>query len=152
MFIGRLTRMFGVILIILSLLFIGCSRGVDVVPSGEAELVRYSHSDTCVSAPTHGPAEVEIIVDGLEISVLHKNAVLNCCLDSIIVEFTQEGTLLKLSEMEAVSNPCYCLCPFEVRATIRVPGPGTYVIEIWTENTKVWRGEVEIGGELTRGD
>ncbi len=138
--------LFGITLIVPCLLSLGCSLRTGAVPGGEAQLIHYSHSDTCVGSLTLDPAEVEVVVDGFEITVIHKDAALNCCLDSILVEFTQEDTVLRLRETEAVSNPCYCVCPFEVRATIEVSAPGNYIIEIWTEDAMVWRGVVAIQG------
>ena len=144
---GRVRALFGAALVIPCLFSLGCSHRTGGVPVGEAQLIRYSHSDTCVGSLSSDSAEVEIIVDGREITVVHKNALLNCCLDSILVDFTQQNSLLRLTEMEVVPRPCDCLCPFEVRATIEVSLPGTYIIEIWTGDVMVWRGVVEVGGE-----
>jgi len=152
-------RAFVAPLIVLSLFALGlwsCEEsGINGVPPEDAHLIGYSTSDTCmgnsISAPPEaddwdGPTVVEITVDGLLITVFHKNAYLNCCLDEIAVEFSQQGRLLVLEECEVAPNPCYCYCPFEVEATIEVRTAGIYTLEIWTEGRLVWRGYIEVEG------
>ena len=141
----------GAVLIALPGLFAGCGTDVELLPAGQARLIEYSHSEECVArdAPLGldpGDADVEVKVDGLEVTVTHKNAFLNCCLDSIMVSFDQEYRLLKLEEQEALTIPCDCICPFEVVSTIEVSTPGKYTVEVWTEASLVWTGEVRLEG------
>jgi hypothetical protein len=147
----RATSVFGVVLAALAVVSAGCGGDVDLLPVGKARLVDYSHSEECVRPGSPlgldlGGADVEVEVNGLEVVVEHKNAILNCCLDSILVSFEQQGKLLKLVERESVTMPCDCICPFEVVAEIEVSAPGDYLIEVWTEARLVWSGEVEVGG------
>jgi hypothetical protein len=142
----------GAVLIALPGILAGCSEDVELQSAGQARLVQYSHSDECVAQGSpplelaQGEANVEVKVDGLEVTVIHKNAFLNCCLDSIDVDFEQQYRLLKLVEREAVTMPCDCICPFEVVSTIMVSTPGKYTVEVWTEASLVWTGVVEVGG------
>jgi hypothetical protein len=76
--------------------------------------------------------------------VEHKNAVFNCCLDSILVSFQEEERLLVLQESEEVTHACRCLCDYEVSATIEVGAAGTYTLEVWTGDLLVWSGQVEV--------
>lgn len=129
----------------------GCGGDVDRFPVGQARLVDYYHSEECVRPGGSlgldmGDADVEVEIDGLEVTITHKNAFLNCCLDSILVSFAQEDRLLRLVEHEAVTIPCDCICPFEVMAVIEVSVPGKYMIEVWTEAGLVWTRKVEVGG------
>jgi hypothetical protein len=137
---------------VLIILSIRCGKDNTLSSPDQAQLIDYSHG-TCDKTYTESQfhmmsdsADVEIIIDGLQVTVIHKNAVLNCCLDSIVVEFSQEDNLLKLTETEETKNPCLCLCDYEVEAIIEVPAPGTYIIEIWTVKKLVWREEIEIPG------
>ena len=133
-------------LLYIILVVIGLGCGKEKGPVGEARLISYSYSDTCLAKnPPQDTAEVEIIIDGLKITVVHKNAMFNCCPDSIIVEFTQENTLLKLFEKEVLGpEACDCTCPFEVSAIIEVPRNGTYILEIYTEGHLVYRKEISV--------
>ena len=146
-------KIFGVTLIVMSILYFQCGQKSGVTaPDGEAELSEYSHSD-CIGESISGSftnllsdsADVEIIVEGFQITIIHKNATFNCCLDYIQVVLTQQNFFLKLTETEFVTSPCLCTCPFEVTATIDVPSPGTYTIELWAYDELLWSGEVEVG-------
>jgi len=149
----KLSQVSGVILIVISVLYLQCDNKSTVfTPVGEAQLTNCSHSD-CLGESVSGsltdlmsdPAEVEILVKGSEITITHKNAMFNCCLDHIQVVLTQQKFLLKLTETESVTKPCLCTCPFEVQATIKVPTPGIYTLEIWAYDKLIWSGEVEVG-------
>jgi len=139
-------------IVLLSLAFGGCGEDVDLHPVGEARLADYSHSEECagpgrgLSVDWEETAKVEVVVEGLRMTLIHENAMLNCCLDSILVDLNQEGSLLKLVETEVVTTPCDCICPFKVTATIGVSTPGTYTMEVWTAAELVWTGEVEVAG------
>lgn len=118
----------------------------------EAKMTDYSCGDSClarnVNVDEHygedWKADVEVSVDGLRIFVTHKNAIFNCCLETIVVKFRQDGDLLVLKESEVATVPCDCVCPFEIKATIEVPHRGTYVLEIYSGVELVWRQEVVV--------
>ncbi len=114
-------------------------------PYEETQLISYSSSDSCLSHFRQyvDSAEVEIEVDSFDINITHKNAILNCCLDSIEVEFVEAGNTLKLYETE-VNGHCYCDCPYEITAKIGVAEPGVYLIEIFTEDRLVYQKWVEV--------
>jgi hypothetical protein len=147
----RFIKVIGVALAVLSILSVQCSEDQPLSSNkGEAQLVSYSNSD-CLEGVSTTPflamgdsAEVEVTVEGLKITVIHSNAIFNCCIDSIRVEFAQEDSLLKLTEIPLGEDLCDCICPFEVSATIEVPSPGIYIIEIWAEDEFIWRGKVEV--------
>jgi hypothetical protein len=148
----RKLSVFSAICLLLAFWLIQCGEDGTISPPGEAQLVDYSHGECDLElAGSHytlesDSADVEITIDGLEVTVIHRNAILNCCLDSIPITFSQEGNLLKLTETESTSQPCLCLCPYVVEATIMVPSSGTYVIEVYTLTKLVWREEIFIPG------
>ena len=129
------------ILILLGILIIyfNCER------KNETGLIYYSHSD-CKEEIFSGDlvndtADVEIIIEDLLITVIHKNALLNCCPESIVVKFTQEDSILKLDEME-VNGGCDCECFYEIKSIIRVQAHGTYILEIYTNGSLVFRKKI----------
>jgi len=150
----KLIPVFGASLVVMSMLYLQCGQENNSVtdPDDAAQLREYSHSD-CVGESISGsytnllsdPADVEIIVEGFQITIVHKNATFNCCLDYIQVVLTQQNFLLKLTETEFVTSPCLCTCPFAVSATIDVPSPGMYTIELWAHDELLWSGEVKVG-------
>ncbi len=133
-------------------LIIGCGEDLKSGTPAGAAMVEYVAGDSCLSGTKketdaygqQDEAKVEVTVEGLTIFVTHKNAVFNCCLDSIVVDFSQDERRLVIRESEVVTHACHCNCDFEVSVTIEVPGAGTYLLEIWTGNVLVWSGEVEV--------
>jgi hypothetical protein len=140
-----LAAMFATVLF--SVFVFGCADDFN-----EAKLVSYAGGDSCLARSetlAHGyeddsGAQVEVTVDGLRVFVVHKNAMFYCCLDAIVVGFSQDGHLLMLREREEVTMPCDCVCPFEVAAAIDVPSKGTYVLEIYSGVELVWREEIVV--------
>jgi hypothetical protein len=59
----------------------------------------------------------------------HLHATYNCCPDDIAISVQLEGSVLHLREEEILTNPCFCLCCFDVEATIVNLEPGTYIVE-----------------------
>ena len=150
----RLIGLLGATLALAAVSHLGCGADDGLRRPGEAVMVEHTAGDSCLGGTAtetaagdlleeDGP-EVLVKVDGLRIFVVHKNAIFNCCLDSIEVGFSQEEWLLTLKETEVVTKACRCLCAFEVTAAIEVSAPGVYVLEIWTGPELVWRDEVEI--------
>jgi hypothetical protein len=135
-------------LIVLFVINFSCSKenSGKTSPYEETQLIGYSASDSCLTLyRLYGDsAEVEIEVNGFDINITHKNAILNCCLDSIRVEFALAGDTLKLYETEVLSMGCYCLCPYEVNAKIGVAESGNYLLEIYTEGRLVYQKWIEV--------
>ena len=135
------------LLILPALLVCGCSD-----ESRETKMISSASSDSCMARGFSSrdnlvdwpEPDVKVTVEGLTINLVHTNATLNCCLDTIEVDFTHDGRLLMLREKEVVTMPCDCICPFEVEATIEVPSPGTYLLEIYTGVELVWSDEIEV--------
>lgn len=75
-----------------------------------------------------------------------QNATFNCCLDTILVDLSQEERRIILIESEVVTHACRCNCPFRVTASIDVSLPGDYRIEIYALQSLIWTGEVTVTG------
>lgn len=64
------------------------------------------------------------------LQLLHVNAGANCCPDDIVAEITIVGSEINIEEAEVLSNPCYCLCLFDVNYEIVGLSPREYTITI----------------------
>lgn len=63
----------------------------------------------------------------------HLNAIYNCAFEldfSLIVE----GNTLKFYEINTVTDPALCLCPFNIIQTVDNLDPGTYLIEVYSQD------------------
>jgi hypothetical protein len=102
--------------------------------------------------PPCGDDEIELSVAGDVLYVVHRNATYNCCRDEIVITASLEGNLLTLTEEEIVPNPCYCLCCYNVAATVIDLAPGTYTVEFcWydydTNQIECYVDEIVIPGD-----
>jgi hypothetical protein len=79
--------------------------------------------------PWCGEDQIEVIVEGDTIHLIHKNATYNCCPDDIEVSLSVEGNLLRLMEKEILTHPCYCMCCYDVKSTIVDLPSGSYTLE-----------------------
>jgi hypothetical protein len=79
--------------------------------------------------PWCGSDEIEAFVEDHGIHVTHRNATYNCCPDDIKVSMSVEGNLLRLLEKEILTHPCFCLCCYDVKASIVGLLPGAYTLE-----------------------
>ena len=76
-----------------------------------------------------GEDQIEFSAEPGLLHVLHQNALYNCCPDDIVISVTPNGNVLRLTEEELLTNPCYCVCCYDVEATVVDIGPGTYTVE-----------------------
>jgi len=123
----------------------GCQDETPVHPVDRPILSSHSVSDTCISNGTAPDEDLEIVVEGFTVTVIHRNARFNCCLDSIGIDLSVENCLLKITETEFVQRPCDCDCTFEVRASITVHEPALYIIEILFKGLVIAGRNVRVG-------
>jgi hypothetical protein len=106
-----------------------------VLKAHSAEGFSYEASDCLDSSGKAEGDDVEIWVEGHDISMKHSGAIYNCCA-TMVVDLIDQRPLLQLIERETYPQlgPCYCLCPYDLSA--RIPGlpPGTYRVEVWDES------------------
>jgi hypothetical protein len=60
----------------------------------------------------------------------HINAGFNCCPDELLADISVEGNVITIEERESLSNPCHCLCLFDLDLRIINLEPGEYVISV----------------------
>jgi hypothetical protein len=72
------------------------------------------------------------------LQLTHINAVFNCCPDSVGGEISIAGQTVTIDEVEWLTLPCDCICPFDVEYTILNLPPAEYTITV---------DEVYVGGE-----
>ena len=61
------TRTLGAFFNTLFILILGCGERLEMASEKEGQLISYSHSSTCVPDTKTDSAEVEIVLEGLEI-------------------------------------------------------------------------------------
>lgn len=57
-------------------------------------------------------------VVGDAITIHHLGATYNCCPEPFAYEVSQEGDRIVVQENEILENPCYCLCCYDLEATV----------------------------------
>ena len=104
--------------------------------SEDGALVTSRHSG-CLSGgvqKAEEPAEsLEVTVVGDTASILHHNVQYNCCLDQIAVSVTQEAWAITITETEMTTNPCFCICPFDVETEIAGLAVGAYTLRYYAD-------------------
>lgn len=81
--------------------------------------------------PCEEPDVIELTVEGHTLHVLHTNADYNCCPDDIVISVSLEGDVLRLTEEEILSLPCFCICCYEVEATVVGLASGEYEVQFY---------------------
>jgi hypothetical protein len=72
---------------------------------------------------------IEFTVGPGILHLLHGNALYNCCPDDIVISVSLEGTLVRMTEEELLTDPCYCVCCYEVEAAVIDIAPGAYTVQ-----------------------
>ena len=72
--------------------------------------------------------EVRVEVDGSTVTVIHEAAVYNCCPDPFAYDVVWEEDHLVVTETEVLTNPCYCICCFDLYTTVENVPPGAWVM------------------------
>jgi hypothetical protein len=119
---------------ILAVIMSAAAQAAGPVGKGGRIVGDYSNSG-CLEPPLrHEPSEcdedeIQLTVEGDTLHVLHRNASYNCCLDDIVISLAVEGKVLRLTEEEVLTHPCYCTCCYDVEATVVDLSPGEYTVE-----------------------
>lgn len=130
--------------VVLAVLLAGCSGESPTV--GDTLRVTSSNVITapqCIE-PATGKAEGETYgaqeclawnYHNGRLSLLHANAVYNCCLDSVTVSMTVDGQTITVFENEHLQgNGCRCLCRYNLDYQAEVATEGRYAVKLFSDN------------------
>jgi hypothetical protein len=73
--------------------------------------------------------EVHARVDEDALIIFHDAALYNCCPDPFDYTVSLEGSTIRVRESEVLTEPCYCICCFDLAVTIEGLPPGDYELE-----------------------
>ncbi|MBN2448654.1 MAG: hypothetical protein JXO22_18150, partial [Phycisphaerae bacterium] len=103
---------------------------VNIIAGTTPHIAGYSDSG-CLRLWECGDDEFSFTVADGVLHSLHANAYYNCCPDGFPVTMSLAGDLLQLIEVEILVEPCWCLCCYDIEATVVGLAPGTYTVEYY---------------------
>lgn len=125
---------------VLCFLFSGCS-----ISSGP--FVGQSHQSSCreVREGALGVADVEVQAQGRDLTILHRNALTNCCLTTAM-EVVLKANTIDVFEREQLGEACRCLCSRDLSVTIYDLRAGLYFVQLFRDDEpeSLWEGVVQI--------
>jgi len=68
----------------------------------------------------------------------------NCCPEELDVQMTVEDDLITIYEIEHTPMPCPCICDYPIMATLGPFDPGTYILEVYQNNSFIGTTTVTI--------
>jgi len=102
-----------------------------VIVDNDYELIGYSQNGCLEMAPTGDPPDIVYSYSGDTLTIEHFNAFFNCGAD-IMVVFERAGDTLRFYEINTSDEYAWCMCYFEVSATVTDIEPGEYVAEVYS--------------------
>ncbi|UCE61213.1 MAG: hypothetical protein JSU63_05585 [Phycisphaerales bacterium] len=115
-----------------------CYTDTVMIPATSANMGGYENSG-CLSQnppggrddvyPYCGDDQMALTLNGNTLNILHENATYNCCPDDIVVSLVVDGMILRLTEDEILTFPCFCLCCYNVESSVVDLTPGIYTVE-----------------------
>ncbi|MCK9995747.1 MAG: T9SS type A sorting domain-containing protein [Candidatus Krumholzibacteria bacterium] len=89
-------------------------------------------------------------VEGGNLILHHKNVTYNCCPDSFTFTVTISNDILYVTEKEILTNPCTCLCCYNLSSTVEGLSPGEWqVVYRWYDDDpwgwRDWHLTVTVG-------
>jgi len=88
--------------------------------------------------------EIRASVQDGAILITHQVAEYNCCPDSFTYEVAQEGGILRVTERENLTLPCYCFCCYDLGVMIHGMAPGDYEIHFSWYDYEYWIWRTEL--------
>jgi len=109
----------------------GDTLGVDTVTVDyEYNLIGYGQVGCLEKMPTGDPPNIAYSYSGDTLTMEHFDAFFNCGAD-ILVVFERAGDTLRFYEINTSDEYAYCMCYFEVSATVNNIEPGEYIAEVY---------------------
>ncbi len=110
-------------------------------------IVGQSHQSSCkaVREALSADADVELQVEGRTLTILHRDALTNCCLTTAM-EVVLKVNNIDVFEREQPGEACRCLCPRDLSVTIYYLSPGLYTVRLYRDDEPepFWEGVVQI--------
>ncbi len=99
----------------------------------------------CHEVGAQGAGGIRIGVEGRDVWMAHDDARYNCCA-RVAVFLEGERPLLKFVEQETYldTQPCRCLCNYDLTARATNLPPGTYHVEVWNGGTQELLAEAAV--------
>lgn len=130
----------GVLSCVLVLVFLvgGCQ------PSS-SPIVGQSYQSSCKAIREMALSDVELQIDGRDLTILHHDALTNCCLTTAM-EVALKANNIDVFEREQPGEACRCLCPRDLSVTIYSLSPGLYTVRLYRDDEPepFWEGVVQI--------
>lgn len=106
--------------------------GVDtVIVDYQYELIAYGQIGCLEKAPDDNPPNILYTYSGDTLTMQHFDAFFNCGAE-LMVFFERAGDTLRFYEINTSDDYAYCMCYFEVSATVVSIPPGQYIAEIYS--------------------
>ncbi len=108
-------------------------------------IVGQSHQSSCKAIREMSLSEVELQIDGRNLTILHHDALTNCCLTTAM-EVVLKANNIDVFEREQPGEACRCLCPRDLSVTIYSLSPGLYTVRLYRDDEPepFWEGAVQI--------
>jgi hypothetical protein len=89
------------------------------------------------------------VVAGDTLTVQHDAATYNCCMDSVTYSVTQTEGTIEIREAEALTDPCTCLCCYNVSVQVEDLAAGDWtLVFIWydydTDRWEQWAEQITV--------
>ncbi|MFC1537621.1 DUF3160 domain-containing protein [Gemmatimonadota bacterium] len=105
------------------------STSPEVLLSALGECTSGSEKDPDTRS-AYGSDELEIEVGESTLRFTHRNAVFNCCMDSVGLALERDKQVIRVLETEHTALACRCICEFTVYGEIVDLSPGEYTVEV----------------------
>lgn len=108
-------------------------------------IVGQSHQSSCKAIREMSLSDVELQIDGRDLTILHRDALTNCCLTTAM-EVVLKATSIDVFEREQPGEACRCLCPRDLSVTIYYLSLGLYTVRLHHNDAPepFWGGVVQI--------
>lgn len=130
----------GVLSCVLVLVFLvgGCQ------PSS-SPIVGQSYQSSCKALREMALPDIELQIDGRDLTILHRDALTNCCLTTAM-EVALKAHTIDVFEREQPGEACRCVCPRDLSVTIYYLSPGLYTVRLYRDDEPepFWEGMVQI--------
>ena len=73
---------------------------------------------------------LRVEVDGADVTIYHDAALYNCCPDPFQYDMAWEANTLVVTETEILTNPCFCICCFDLNTTIEDVPAGQWTLRL----------------------